>query len=108
MIEHKNTNIVIDTGPDFRQQMLREKIMSLEAVLFTHEHKDHIAGMDDIRAYNYVSKLPMKVYATREVQDALKREFHYVFSGSDYPGIPQVELITFDNRYKQSVLFAVT
>jgi len=90
-------NIVIDTGPDFRQQMLREKIDRVDAVLYTHEHKDHIAGMDDIRAYNYVAKSPMELYATVAVQEALKREFHYVFSGSTYPGIPQVNLNTIDN-----------
>jgi len=91
-------NIVVDTGPDFRQQMLRENVKNLEAVLFTHEHKDHISGMDDIRAYNYVSKLPMQIYATTEVQEALKREFSYVFSGNYYPGIPQVKLNTFDKE----------
>jgi len=91
-------NIVIDTGPDFRQQMLREKVMNLDAVLFTHAHKDHVAGMDDIRAFNYVSKSAMEIYATTDVQDALKREFAYVFSGSSYPGIPEVRLNTFDQE----------
>ena len=95
-IDHKN--IVIDTGPDFRQQMLREKVMNLDAVLFTHEHKDHIAGMDDIRAFNYVSQSAMEVYATTEVQAALQREFHYVFSGSNYPGIPVVKLNTINDK----------
>ena len=91
-------NCVIDTGPDFRQQMLREKIDSLEAVLFTHEHKDHISGMDDIRAYNYVSKSAMKIFADKRVERALHREFHYVFSGDDYPGIPKVDLTIFDDK----------
>ena len=85
-------NIVIDTGPDFRQQMLRENVQSLDAVLFTHEHKDHIAGMDDIRAFNYRAKEPMEIYASELVEIGLKKEFHYVFGDFRYPGIPQVKL----------------
>lgn len=85
-------NIVIDTGPDFRQQMLREKVDTLEAVLFTHEHKDHIAGMDDIRAYNYAAQKPMDIYASELVEIGLKKEFHYVFADFKYPGIPQINL----------------
>jgi phosphoribosyl 1,2-cyclic phosphate phosphodiesterase len=98
MIEHKHTNIVIDTGPDFRQQMLRENVKKLDAVIFTHEHKDHIAGMDEVRAFNFINGIVMPVYATERVQTALKREFAYVFSGVDYPGIPKVELHTIDNQ----------
>lgn len=94
MIEHNNTNIVIDTGPDFRQQMLREKVKKLDAVIFTHEHKDHIAGLDEVRAFNFINNMVMPVYATERVQNALKREFAYIFSGEDYPGIPKVELHT--------------
>ena len=85
-------NIVIDTGPDFRRQMLDNKVNMVDAVLFTHEHKDHISGMDDIRPYNYRSQKPMDVYATPQVQEALKREYHYVFMEKSYPGIPQVLL----------------
>lgn len=85
-------NIIIDTGPDFRQQMLREKVKNLEAILFTHEHKDHVSGMDDIRAFNYRAQKPMEVYATQRVQEGLKREFHYVFAKDKYPGIPEVNL----------------
>ena len=80
MIESGGKRIVIDTGPDFRQQMLRENVSSLDAVVFTHEHKDHISGLDDVRAFNYINKRPMDVYATTKVQEALKREFFYVFS----------------------------
>ncbi len=90
MLSYNDKNIVIDTGPDFRQQMLREKVSHLEAILFTHEHKDHIAGMDDIRAFNHATKQDMPVYATEQVETALKREFHYVFSDFQYPGIPKV------------------
>lgn len=99
MIESENTRVVIDTGPDFRQQMLREKVMSLDAVVFTHEHKDHIAGMDDVRAFNYLHKKPMDVYASHHVQDALRREFFYVFSGVSYPGIPKINLHTIDKKH---------
>lgn len=87
-------NFVIDTGPDFRQQMLREKVQRLDAVLFTHEHKDHIAGMDDVRAFNYTSKGPVDIYAVPRVQEAIRREYAYIFDGTDYPGIPLVNLHT--------------
>lgn len=97
LISIDDQNLVIDTGPDFRAQMLREKVMRLDAVLFTHEHKDHIAGLDDVRAYNYASGLAMPIYLTNRVHEALKREFHYVFDGTNYPGIPQVRLNFFDN-----------
>ncbi len=101
LIEHKNTNLVIDTGPDFRQQMLREKVTKLDAVVFTHEHKDHIAGLDEVRAFNFINNMVMPVYATERVQQAIKREFAYIFSGDNYPGIPQIELHTItDNTFK--------
>lgn len=92
LLKLDQSTVVIDTGPDFRQQMLQNNVEMVDAVLFTHEHKDHISGMDDIRAYNYVSKKAMPIYATKRVQEALKREYHYVFSNYTYPGIPQVEL----------------
>jgi phosphoribosyl 1,2-cyclic phosphate phosphodiesterase len=96
LIEHNGKNTVVDTGPDFRYQMLREKVTHLEAVLFTHEHKDHVAGMDDVRAFNYLSKQAMQVYATERVQTALKREFYYAFEAQKYPGVPQIDLKTID------------
>lgn len=94
LIEGPGGSVVVDTGPDFRQQMLRISLRSLDAVVFTHEHKDHIAGLDDVRAFNYLTGRPMEVYATERVQEALKREFHYVFSGVQYPGIPRIDLKT--------------
>jgi len=94
MIEAEDKTIVIDSGPDFRYQMLREKVKKLDAIVFTHEHKDHIAGMDDIRAFNYFQNAPVDIYATERVQGALKREFAYVFAEFKYPGIPQVNLHT--------------
>ena len=94
LIENGGTTVVIDSGPDFRQQMLRENVLHLDAILFTHEHKDHIAGMDDIRAYNFIQKKPMDIWAEPRVQHALRREFAYVFAEYKYPGIPQVNLHT--------------
>ena len=85
-------HIVIDTGPDFRQQMLREKVKKLDAVLFTHEHKDHVSGMDDVRAFNYSAKKAIDIYASERVEVGLRREFHYVFAENPYPGIPKVNL----------------
>ena len=85
-------SIVVDTGPDFRYQMIRSKVDKLDAVVFTHSHKDHIAGLDDIRAYNYFQHQPMDVYASEDTQTALKREFEYIFQNGDYPGIPKINL----------------
>lgn len=98
LVQTEKVHFVIDTGPDFRQQMLREKVNRLDAVLYTHAHKDHIAGMDDIRAFNFLQKRPMDMYATPEVQDALRREFHYVFTDFKYPGVPQIELLPLENK----------
>lgn len=98
MLEEAGKTIVIDSGPDFRYQMLRAGVEQLDALVFTHEHKDHIAGMDDIRAFNYRQKSAIDVYATERVQLALRNEFAYVFHAFKYPGIPQVNLITIDRH----------
>jgi phosphoribosyl 1,2-cyclic phosphate phosphodiesterase len=94
MVESASTAIVVDTGPDFRCQMLREKVRSLDAVLFTHPHKDHIAGLDDVRAFNFFLDRPMPVYANVMTQEALMREFAYAFADKRYPGVPNLELHT--------------
>jgi phosphoribosyl 1,2-cyclic phosphate phosphodiesterase len=94
----QNQSFVIDTGPDFRQQMLREKIKTLDAVLFTHAHRDHTAGLDDVRAYNFMQEMDMPVYGTRAVLDQLKLEYSYAFSGERYPGIPRLTLNEIDSR----------
>lgn len=93
MIESGSTTIVIDTGPDFRQQMLRADVRNLDAVVFTHEHKDHIAGLDDIRAFNFILKKRIPVYASNRVQSAIRREFAYIFDEFRYPGIPEIDLV---------------
>jgi len=94
MVESEKTRIVIDTTPDFRYQMLRENVKHLDAVLFTHPHKDHIAGLDDVRAFNFFQEQPMQVYANQMTMDALMREFAYAFADKKYPGVPSLDLNT--------------
>ncbi|MCH6199562.1 MBL fold metallo-hydrolase [Aquiflexum sp. LQ15W] len=89
-LEIEGKSLVIDTGPDFRQQMLREKIHHLDGVLFTHEHKDHTGGLDDIRSYNFLQKKDMPIYGTKKVFNQIKREFAYIFEEVKYPGVPSV------------------
>ncbi|TJZ51765.1 MBL fold metallo-hydrolase [Sphingobacterium olei] len=92
LIELDKYNIVVDTGPDFRYQMLRSHVTHLDAVLMTHSHKDHIAGLDDVRAFNYIQQASIPIYATATTHEALKREFYYAFSNTKYPGAPLLEL----------------
>ncbi|MCX2479572.1 MBL fold metallo-hydrolase [Pedobacter sp. MC2016-15] len=94
LIETEDKTIAIDSGPDFRYQMLRAKVKDLDAIVYTHEHKDHIAGLDDIRPFNYLLQKNIDVYATDRVQDALKREFSYIFADKVYPGVPQINMHT--------------
>jgi phosphoribosyl 1,2-cyclic phosphate phosphodiesterase len=96
LVQSEETTFVVDTTPDFRQQMLRINNKKLDAVLFTHPHKDHTAGLDDVRAYNFFSHQAMEVYANSLTEEALKREFAYVFSDKRYPGIPEINLNTID------------
>ncbi|MES2826768.1 MAG: MBL fold metallo-hydrolase [Bacteroidota bacterium] len=98
LIETADKTIVIDSGPDFRYQMLRANVQDLDAILFTHEHKDHVAGLDDIRPFNYLLNKNIDIYATDRVQDALKREFSYIFSDTKYPGLPQIDLHTINEQ----------
>ena len=94
LVESSTTTIVIDSTPDFRYQMLREKVKKLDAVLFTHPHKDHIAGLDDVRAFNFFYKPVMQIYANSLTEEAIKREFSYAFADKKYPGVPELSLNT--------------
>jgi phosphoribosyl 1,2-cyclic phosphate phosphodiesterase len=98
LVESSSTRVSIDSGPDFRQQLLRERVKKLDAVIFTHEHKDHIAGLDEVRAFNYINRERMPVYASTRVQQALKREFAYIFSDEKYPGIPEIDLFDLNDE----------
>jgi phosphoribosyl 1,2-cyclic phosphate phosphodiesterase len=98
LLEINGKNFVIDAGPDFRQQMLKFQVKSLEGVLFTHEHKDHMAGLDDVRAFNFKESRDMDIYCTKAVEEALRREYHYAFQDEKYPGIPQLNIITIENK----------
>ena len=91
-MEWEGRNIVIDTGPDFRYQMLRQRVTRLDAVLFTHSHKDHVAGLDDVRAFNRQQGAAIDIYGAKELHDALQREFYYAFSAKRYPGVPMLNL----------------
>jgi len=91
-IETDGQSIVVDTGPDFRQQMLRENINRVDAVLLTHAHRDHTAGLDDVRAYNFLQQMDMPVYGRSMVLDQLKKEYAYIFGKESYPGLPRVKL----------------
>lgn len=92
LVSSGTTTLVVDTGPDFRYQMLRTNTRRLDAVLFTHPHRDHIAGLDDIRAFNFFSSLPMEIYANALTEEALRRDFYYAFAERKYPGVPEINL----------------
>jgi len=92
-VKTEQTSVVIDTGPDFRYQMLRAKVPTLDGVVFTHGHKDHVAGLDDVRAYNYWQNSGLDLYADHLTEEILRREFQYAFSGANYPGIPVLNIV---------------
>jgi len=98
LIRAGNKTLVIDCGPDFRQQMLRENVKQVDAILFTHAHKDHTGGLDDIRGYNYTMKKKMPLYMNAETLATIKGHYDYIFNGSDYPGIPQVDITVIENK----------
>ena len=105
LIEDNNHSIVIDTGPDFRMQMLNAKVQNLDAVLYTHQHRDHIAGLDDIRAFNYILNKEIELYATKEIIKSIKHEFPYIFTDTNYLGAPKVNLNEIENE--QFSIFSV-
>lgn len=96
LVETASNTFVIDAGPDFRQQMLRARVRKLDGIFLTHEHKDHISGMDDLRAFNYRSQAAIDIYAEERVQNAVRKEYAYVFSENQYPGVPKMELHNID------------
>jgi phosphoribosyl 1,2-cyclic phosphate phosphodiesterase len=98
LVEIENQSFVIDTGPDFRQQMLRENVKRIDAVIFTHAHRDHTAGLDDVRAYNFMQKMDMPVFGTQPVLDQLRIEYAYAFAHEYYPGIPRLNLHLIDGK----------
>ena len=98
MINVDNQVIVIDTGPDFRNQMLNNNVNDIDSIIYTHEHKDHVAGLDDVRAFNQKWKKPINIYLSKQVSKAIKREYHYIFVEKRYPGIPEINLKIIDNN----------
>jgi phosphoribosyl 1,2-cyclic phosphate phosphodiesterase len=94
LVESATTTLVVDTTPDFRYQMLRTNTTHLDAVVYTHPHKDHMAGLDDIRAFNFFSQKPMDIYANSLTEEAVRHDFYYAFSETKYPGIPELNLIS--------------
>jgi len=97
LVRSAETTLTVDAGPDFRYQMLRASVMELDGIVFTHPHKDHVAGLDDVRAYNFFSGKPMNVYANEMTEEVLIREFPYAFSEKRYPGVPEIRLNTIDS-----------
>jgi phosphoribosyl 1,2-cyclic phosphate phosphodiesterase len=94
LLEVEGRNILFDIGPDFRQQMLREDVEHLDAILITHAHRDHVGGLDDIRSFNYVQHSKMNVYLNAEARHAIERDYHYIFEPHQYPGLPEADLHT--------------
>ena len=98
LVQSPTTTIVVDTTPDFRYQMLRICNEKLDGIIFTHPHKDHIAGLDDVRPYNFFQQKTMHVYANEITARSLKKEFEYVFADDKYPGIPDIALHVIDQQ----------
>ena len=96
LVQSATTTLAVDAGPDFRYQMLRAGVKHLDAILFTHPHKDHIAGLDDVRAFNFFSRKPMNIYANELTQEVIIREFPYAFTDTKYPGLPEITLNPID------------
>ena len=93
LISQGDTNVVIDVGPDFREQMLRAKVYHLDAVVITHEHNDHVIGLDDLRPYIFMKRAPMPIYAEPRVIESIRQKFDYAFAEQPYPGAPSFQLI---------------
>ena len=98
LIRYEGHNFLIDAGPDFRQQMLREKISHLDAILLTHNHKDHTGGLDDVRSFNYLEKRSFPIFCEAHVMESLKKEYYYAFTETPYPGAPEMDIHLIDSR----------
>lgn len=98
LVEYEGLTILVDAGPDFRQQMLREGVSHLDAILLTHNHKDHTGGLDDIRAFNYLEKRATEIYCEKYVEDALRMEYSYAFAEKKYPGAPEWHVHNIDEN----------
>lgn len=98
LVQSADTNIVVDAGPDFRYQMLRNGIKRLDAIVFTHPHKDHVAGLDDVRGFNYFMQKPMEIYGNEMTLEVIIREFPYAFTEKKYPGAPNIHLNTISSK----------
>ncbi len=96
LVQSATTVLVVDTTPDFRYQMLRTDTRHLDGVLFTHHHKDHIAGLDDIRAFNFTSNTAMTLYANDITEEAIRRDFYYAFADNKYPGVPELNIVNIE------------
>ena len=97
LVQSETTTIVVDATPDFRQQMLKEKIMGIDAILITHPHKDHIGGLDDTKAFQYFQQRPTLIFGSKSSLDGVKKELPYAFDGTNYPGIPSFDLHEIDD-----------
>lgn len=98
LVQSTTTTVVVDAGPDFRYQMLRASVKKLDGIVFTHPHKDHVAGLDDVRAFNFFSQKTMPVFANEMTQEVLIREFPYAFADTKYPGVPEIQLNTINDK----------
>lgn len=98
LVDYEGLRILVDAGPDFRQQMLREDISHIDAILLTHNHKDHTGGLDDIRAFNYIEKRATEIYCEKYVEDSLRMEYSYAFAEKKYPGAPEWHIHNIDHN----------
>lgn len=98
LVDYRGKRFLVDAGPDFRQQMLRAEVSHVDAILLTHNHKDHTGGLDDIRAFNYLEKSATQIYCEKYVEESLRKEYSYAFAEEKYPGAPEWEVHLIDDK----------